>query len=91
MPTAKQPAKAAAPKYCPRCLRTEGDVDECVNKDFPGHDCPPLVEAEAGKDVPIKCGPCGFTRIVPVKDLLSGRARANLPTCRRDSCAAQIV
>lgn len=78
-------------KYCPRCLRTEADIPACPDNDFAGMSCPEPVEENPEKDVVIKCGPCDFSRIVPVRELLSGAAKNKLPSCRRDECACVVV
>lgn len=78
-------------KYCPRCLRTEADIPACPDNDFAGMSCPEPVEENPEKDVAIKCGPCDFSRIVPVRELLSGAAKNKLPSCRRDECACVVV
>lgn len=78
-------------KYCPRCLRTEDQISTCPNGDFPGMVCPALKEEDPATTVTLSCGPCDFTRIVPVKDLLSGTTKTKLPLCRRDECACKVV
>lgn len=78
-------------KYCPRCLRTEAQIDTCPNNDFPGMNCPELREEDSRTDITISCGPCDFTRVVPVKELISGVSKNKLPACRRDDCACVVV
>jgi hypothetical protein len=77
--------------YCPRCLRTEAELDACPNEDFPGMKCPDPVAEDPTKDITIACGPCDFTRVVPVRELISGKAKNKLPACRRDDCACVVV
>lgn len=77
-------------KFCPRCHKdpTEGT---CVMESMPGFICPEPVEEDANTVV-IQCGPCGFTRGVPVGELLKGLpGDAKLPSCKRDHCQATIV
>ena len=78
-------------KYCPRCLRTEASFGECPNNDFPGMNCPEPKEEDPTTDINIACGPCDFTRVVPIKMLLTGAAKQQLPACRRDDCACVVV
>lgn len=90
MPSPKKPS-APLGKFCPRCYRPEATIADCPNPDFPGHVCPDPVEAEPGATVNLQCGPCQVDRIVPVKDLITGHARTQLPMCRRDNCACKAV
>lgn len=78
-------------KYCPRCLRTETEAASCPNNDFPGMNCPDLKTEDPTKDVTLSCGPCDFTRVVPVRELLSGATKNKLPMCKRDECACVVV
>jgi hypothetical protein len=78
-------------KYCPRCSRTEDQRATCPDADFKGMECPPFVSEDPTTTVTLSCGPCEFTRIVPVKDLVSGAARKKLPVCRRDECACKVI
>lgn len=78
-------------KYCPTHYTPEGSsVDRCNGADF-GIPCPPMVEEDPTKTVNIKCGPCDLNVIVPVGDLMSGKAKKELPRCSRDECACMIV
>lgn len=78
------------PKFCPTCYLPENQLDTCSRDDF-GIPCPQPVEADPEKDVTIKCGPCGFTRVVPLPDLLSGKTKNELPVCHSDECACKLV
>jgi len=77
-------------KYCPTCYLPESELDTCNRSDF-GIPCPAPVEENPAKTVTLKCGPCEFTRVVPLSDLLSGKAKGELPKCHRDECACEVV
>lgn len=72
-------------KYCPTCYRAGPQMDECPNigSVIP---CPEPRNEDPAVDVALSCGPCGFSRIIPLKDLLSGKAKNQLPHCTRDNC-----
>ncbi len=77
-------------KFCPRCHKDPAE-GTCVMESMPGFTCPEPVE-ETANTIVIKCGPCGFTRGVPVGELLKGLASdAKLPACKRDQCQATVV
>jgi hypothetical protein len=77
-------------KYCPTCYLPENELDTCSRPDF-GMSCVTPVEEDPSKTVAIKCGPCEFTRVVPISDLLSGKAKNELPKCHRDECACEVI
>lgn len=78
-------------KYCPKHYTPEGsNVDRCNGGDF-GIPCPEMVEEDATKTVNLKCGPCDLHVIVPVPDLVSGKAQRELPRCSRDECACVVL
>lgn len=78
-------------KYCPTCYRAGPQMDDCPNKSFPDMPCPEPATENPEKDVSLSCGPCGFARVVPLKDLLSGKAKHQLPRCTRDTCEVKNI
>jgi len=85
-------------KHCPRCHRLESDTSECIMLSMPGFVCPPLVAENPETDITISCGPCGFTRVVGVSEILHGLSSGSgiakdraLPLCSRGTCAAKVL
>lgn len=86
--SAPAPTDGLSPKFCPRCFRPEDQMGHCG--DF-ALGCPRPAQLAPDQTVTIHCGPCGFTRIVPVGNLVQGRRVDELRNCQHDVCRAVRV
>lgn len=77
-------------QYNPKTYGIIGADTRDVDADF-GIPSPAPVDMDPERDVQLYCGPCDLSVIVPVGDLLSGKAQRELPKCSRDVCACKIV
>lgn len=78
------------PKFCPRCFRVEYEIgpQNCGNFAL---SCPPPAQLPKDAVVTIACGPCAFTRTVPIANLVQGRRVDELRNCLHDECQCRRI